>query len=110
MPSYFHLRPGSPSLGVSSSHVGQTAQEVLKTALIVAEKVLDGLPIPGAKGAIGIVLEIISGIEVSDQRAQSELELNPISLTENNPQFGGHKGARTSITEVYRRRSCTVSG
>ena len=69
MPSYFRSRPGSPSLGTSSSNVGQTAKEIIKTTLKIAEKALDGFPIPGAKGTIGVLLEIISGVEVSGQRA-----------------------------------------
>jgi len=57
-------QPGSPSSHTSRGEAGQTAQEVLKTTLKLAEKLLDGIPIPGAKGAIGGLLEVIGGLEV----------------------------------------------
>ena len=44
-----------------------SAKDVLKTTLRIAEKALDGLPIPGARGTIGVLLEIISGLEVGCQ-------------------------------------------
>ena len=59
-------RPGSPSSShASKSEAGQTAQEVLKTTLRLAEKALDDVPITGAKGAIGSLLEVVAGLEVS---------------------------------------------
>ena len=41
-----------------------TARAALKRALEVTEKLLDGFPIPGAKGTIGAVLQIINEAEV----------------------------------------------
>ena len=58
------FRPASPSSHASRSEAGQTAREVLKTTLKLAEKALDGVPIPGAKAAVGSLLEVIGGLEV----------------------------------------------
>ena len=41
-----------------------TAKALLVEALRMAEKLLDGFPIPGAKGTIGAVLHIIAEAEV----------------------------------------------
>jgi len=41
-----------------------TAKALLVEALTVAEKLLDGFPIPGAKGTIGAVLHFIAEAEV----------------------------------------------
>ena len=41
-----------------------TAKALLVEALKMAEKLLDGVPIPGAKGTIGAVLHIIAEAEV----------------------------------------------
>ena len=41
-----------------------TAKALLVEALTVAEKLLDGFPIPAAKGTIGAVLHFISEAEV----------------------------------------------
>ena len=41
-----------------------TAKAALIRALEVTEKLLDGFPIPGAKGTIGAVLDIIKEAEV----------------------------------------------
>ena len=41
-----------------------TAKAALIRALEISEKLLDGFPIPGAKGTIGAVLEIIKEAEV----------------------------------------------
>ena len=41
-----------------------TAKAALIRALEVTEKLLDGFPIPGAKGTIGAVLDIIEEAEV----------------------------------------------
>ena len=41
-----------------------TAKALLVEALTVAEELLDGFPIPGAKGTIGAVLHIIAEAEV----------------------------------------------
>ena len=46
------------------SGAARTAAEGLKLALTLAEKALDGLPIPGAKGTIGGVLRLIEQAEV----------------------------------------------
>ena len=43
----------------------ETAKSALKLSLLIVEKALDGLPIPGAKGTIGGLLEVIKGLEVS---------------------------------------------
>jgi len=40
------------------------AKDTLKSVLTLAEKVLDGFPIPVAKGSIGAILEIIRAFEV----------------------------------------------
>lgn len=42
----------------------QTAKTAAITALSLAEKILDGLPVPGAKGTVGAVLLIIQKINV----------------------------------------------
>jgi len=41
-----------------------TAKALLVEALNMAEKLLDGFPIPGAKGTIGAVLHVIAEAEV----------------------------------------------
>ena len=41
-----------------------TAKGLLVEALKISEKLLDGLPIPGAKGTIGAVLHFIAEAEV----------------------------------------------
>ena len=41
-----------------------TAKALLVEALTMAEKLLDGFPIPGAKGTIGAVLHFIAEAEV----------------------------------------------
>lgn len=53
-----------PSSSPQKSAAVRTAGESLKLALTLAEKALDGLPIPGAKGAIGGVLKLIENAEV----------------------------------------------
>ena len=42
----------------------RTAKAALIRALEITEKLLDGFPIPGAKGTIGAVLQIINDAEV----------------------------------------------
>ena len=42
----------------------RTAKLALIRALEITEKLLDGFPIPGAKGTIGAVLQIINDAEV----------------------------------------------
>ena len=42
----------------------RTARATLTRALELTEKLLDGFPIPGAKGTIAAVLEIIKEAEV----------------------------------------------
>ena len=42
----------------------RTAKAALIRALEITEKLLDGFPIPGAKGTIGAVLQIIDDAEV----------------------------------------------
>ena len=87
--SRFRSRPSSPTSGASPSNAGQTAKGVLKTTLQIAEKALDGLLIPAAKGTIGVLLEVITRLEVRFQRFWSQLQLFSsiylIFLTENNP-------------------------
>ena len=41
-----------------------TAKAALVRALEMTEKLLDGFPIPGAKGTIGAVLQIVNEAEV----------------------------------------------
>ena len=43
----------------------QCAWPALKLALTVFEKTLDGVPIPGLKGSIGGILELVKTEEVS---------------------------------------------
>jgi hypothetical protein len=57
------------------SPAARTAAEGLKLALNLAEKALDGLPIPGAKGAFGIVLKLIEDAEVCRRLSFAALEL-----------------------------------
>ncbi|KIM77067.1 hypothetical protein PILCRDRAFT_12252 [Piloderma croceum F 1598] len=47
----------------------------LKLALTVLEKTLDGVPIPGLKGAIGGFLEIAKTVEASIQNSEDILDL-----------------------------------
>ena len=42
----------------------RTAKAALMRALEITEKLLDGFPIPGAKGTIGAILQIINDAEV----------------------------------------------
>ena len=42
----------------------RTAKAALIRALEITERLLDGFPIPGAKGTIGAVLQIINDAEV----------------------------------------------
>jgi hypothetical protein len=48
----------------SSSSAWKTAKRAATLALTLAQTALDGLPIPGAKGAIGSVLLIMQTIDV----------------------------------------------
>ena len=41
-----------------------TAKAALKRALEVTEKILDGFPIPGAKGTIAALLQIVEEAQV----------------------------------------------
>ena len=50
MPSHFRSCPNSASFGEPRSDAGFTAEEVLKTTLIIGEKAPDERPIPGTKG------------------------------------------------------------
>ena len=45
----------------------RTAKAALIRTLEITEKLLDGFPIPGAKGAIGAVLQIIDDAEVCNK-------------------------------------------
>ena len=51
----------------------RTAKAALIRALEITEKLLDGFPIPGAKGTIGAVLQIINEAEVC---TKAELRFN----------------------------------
>ncbi|PBK77602.1 WD40 repeat-like protein [Armillaria solidipes] len=51
-----------PSLSIPSPNT-RTTKEGLKLALTLAEKALDGLPIPGVKGTVGGVLKLIENAE-----------------------------------------------
>jgi hypothetical protein len=53
----------------------ECAWPALKLALIVFEKTLDGVPIPGIKGSVGGILELAKNEEASIQNAQDVLEL-----------------------------------
>jgi len=46
------------------SNASATAKNLLKTALAVTEKALDGVHVPGLKGSLAAVLEIIKNVEV----------------------------------------------
>jgi hypothetical protein len=48
-----------------SSDARSLAKSALTLTLELAEKALDGLPIPGAKGTIGAVLRVMKNVEVS---------------------------------------------
>ena len=56
-----------------------TAKAALMRALEVTEKLLDGFPIPGVKGTIGAVLDIVREAEVC-AKIQSHLLLSLSSL------------------------------
>jgi len=47
-----------------SQSQGATAKNVVKGTLVLLEKALDGIPIPGVKGAVGGILEIVKILEV----------------------------------------------
>ncbi|KIM75857.1 hypothetical protein PILCRDRAFT_662422 [Piloderma croceum F 1598] len=51
------------------------AWPALKLALTVLEKTLDGVPIPGLKGAIGGFLELANTAEASIKNSEDVLEL-----------------------------------
>lgn len=55
---------GEPEAPDPSRGAWQTAKAAAVMALELAEKVLDGLPVPGAKGTIAAVLLIIQKIDV----------------------------------------------
>ena len=76
MQSFIRSRSNSPSSPASPSQISQVTKEVLKTTLKVAEKVLDGVPIPGAKGVIGVLLEVISGLEVGRQHTSVTIPIS----------------------------------
>ena len=59
-----------------------TAKALLVEALKMAEKLLDGVPIPAAKGAIGAVLHIIAEAEVCTGMALCYFSIF-IAVTEN---------------------------
>jgi len=59
-----HLRAGFLTSHMSKRDSSQIAKEALKPTLKIAEKALDGIPIPGAKAAVGTLLEVITGLEV----------------------------------------------
>ena len=50
----------------------RTAKAALIRTLEITEKLLDGFPIPGVKGTIGAVLQIINDAEV---RTEAQLRL-----------------------------------
>jgi hypothetical protein len=54
----------SHSLATGRDEHLSTAKATLVRALEMTEKLLDGFPIPGAKGTIGAVLHIINEAEV----------------------------------------------
>ena len=63
-------RPASSS---NSRHIYghlRTAKAALIRALEITENLLDGFPIPGAKGTIGAVLQIVGEAEVYTKRAK----------------------------------------
>ncbi|KAJ6545263.1 WD40-repeat-containing domain protein [Mycena capillaripes] len=57
------------------SAAARTAAEGLKLALALAEKALDGLPIPGAKGSVGIILRLIEDAEKATSNADTLRQL-----------------------------------
>ena len=65
------------------------------------EKALDGLPIPGAKGAIGGLLEVIKGVEVSLFIVFSLCDLNRgMALKKANENAEALKGLEAHLTEL----------
>lgn len=54
----------SKTWGKSLLESKRISKGALTTSLAVAEKALDGVPLPGAKAAVGALLEIIRGLEV----------------------------------------------
>ena len=65
-----------------------TARAALIRALEVTEKLLDGFPIPGAKGTIGAVLEIITEAEVRTKMSpRSSSSLSPLQRTATNAEL-----------------------
>lgn len=59
-----HELASSPKAKPAESPARRTAKAVLKLALELTEKALDGLPIPGVKGSLSGLLQIIEYIEV----------------------------------------------
>jgi len=78
------------------------AWPALKLALIVFEKTLDGVPIPGLKGAIGGILELAKTTEVSIKATQWPATC---SRTHNwlgiDPECGGCPRASEAHHEAY---------
>jgi hypothetical protein len=62
----FSQSPGSLDLPVESalSSAQQTAKNLLKGTLVVFSSVLEGLPVPGAKGIVDTVTKVITIFEV----------------------------------------------
>jgi hypothetical protein len=65
-------------IGQSASEVEQEASDVtlgaFKTTLRLVKECVDGLPAPGLKGALGGVLAVLEGIEVSCCRVSKYLD------------------------------------
>ncbi|KAJ7200177.1 hypothetical protein GGX14DRAFT_572288 [Mycena pura] len=57
------------------SAAARVAAEGLKLALNLADKALDGLPIPGAKGSVGILLKLIEDAEKVSSNADTLRQL-----------------------------------
>ncbi|PBK63484.1 WD40 repeat-like protein [Armillaria solidipes] len=101
-----------PSRSIPSPN-SRTAKESLKLALTMAEKALDGLPIPGAKGTVSGILKLIENAEkvssntetlqLLQEHVQTLLEntLQPLALiTENDMPEGLRNDVNRLVSEL----------
>lgn len=67
--------------------VARTAKGGLIIALELVEKALDGLPIPGAKGAVGLIVKIIRDIDVS---CTYFMQYYPVTMTSEHQKYNAN--------------------
>ncbi|KAI0064287.1 WD40 repeat-like protein [Artomyces pyxidatus] len=65
------LKKVFPKQGEDAQRPWRTAKAALTGTLTIAANVLDGLPVPGAKGSINAVLSVIAGIDRTSSNVES---------------------------------------